>query len=83
MTDLDKFIEQLVVTNNPGDSIPLGTLYNIYFKFCMNNNLPALGKIHFSGQIEDKVVPRCSLGSNVTGFRGIQLSDDLEWFLDE
>ena len=75
------FIKMLEVTNKPGDCISLKVLYDVYFTYCMENNEPALNKRMFANTVDQLCVPKVSLGGNVTGFRGLKLGDDLEWYL--
>lgn len=78
---MNKFIKLLTVTNKPSDRLSLKDLYNVYYQYCVDNDTPAIGKVAFADRIATTCAPKVSLGGNVTGFRGIKLSDDLEWYL--
>ncbi len=38
-----------------------------------------LGKINFAKQLD---LPKTSFGRNITGYRGLKLNDELEWFVE-
>ena len=82
MKNLSEFIVLLDVTKDPKDTLPLSEMYDAYFKWSVENKKRTLGKIIFANSIDELCIPRCTLGKNITGFRGVKLGDDLEWFID-
>ncbi len=80
---IKEFKAQLIVTNKPKDIITLSTLYDVYYAWCIDEEYyDPLGKIKFSEYLAINGILRTTLGKNVTGYRGLKLSDDLEWFID-
>jgi len=75
-----KFNKLLIVTNDPSDVITLKELYQIYLNWCRENATDPIGKHLFSERVNSELVTRVNLAQNVVGFRGLLLSDDLEWF---
>lgn len=77
---IKKFKKLLIVTNKPKDVVTLSELYDVYYGWSIDQGNAPLGKINFTRQLD---LPKTVLGKNIVGFRGLKLSDDLEWFLDE
>lgn len=76
---IKEFKELLVITNKPKDVITLSDLYDVYFFWVISEHGERpLGKINFAKELD---LPKTSLGKNITGYRGVKLSDDLEWYL--
>jgi len=75
-----KFVKLVIVTNVPSDVITLAELYQIYLNWCRENTRDAIGKHLFSERVNSELVTRVNLAQNVVGFRGLLLSDALEWF---
>lgn len=75
-----KFAQLVVVTNASSDVITLAELYQIYLNWCCKNASIAIGKHLFSERVNSELVMRVNLAQNVVGFRGLLLSDDLEWY---
>ncbi len=75
-----KFVKLVVVTNVPSDVITLAELYQIYLNWCRENASDPIGKHLFSERVNSELVMRVNLAQNVVGFRGLLLSDDLEWY---
>ena len=75
MKSIKKFKKLLKVTNKPKDVITLQELYDIYYEWCVDelNQMP-LGKISFSRALD---ITKTTLGNNITGYRGLKLSDEL------
>ena len=76
---IKEFKAQLLRTNNPKDILTLTALYHVYYVWCMDEEYNPLGKINFTKQLD---LPKTTLGKNVTGYRGLKLSDDLEWYVE-
>lgn len=76
---IKEFKAQLIVTNKPKDVVPLWKLYDVYYSWCIDEEYTPLGKINFTKQLD---LPKTTLGKNVTGYRGLKLSDDLEWYVE-
>lgn len=76
---INAFKKLLVVTNDPKDTISLSTLYGVYYGWCMDEITEPLGKINFAKELD---LPKTSLGKNITGYRGLKLGDELEWYLE-
>lgn len=75
-----KFSQLVVVTNVPSDVITLAEFYQIYLNWCRENASNPIGKHLFSERVNSELVMRVNLAQNVVGFRGLLLTDDLEWF---
>ena len=79
---IEKFKKLLIQTNKPNDVITLQELYNVYFAWCADEGYSQLGKILFSALITEDHL-KSTLGKNIVGFRGLKLSDELEWYLED
>lgn len=77
-----KFSTLLNLTNIPSDVITLAELYQIYLNWCRENVKDPIGKHLFSERVNSELVMRVNLAQNVVGFRGLLLTDALEWFVN-
>lgn len=77
----NKFSILINVTNEPDHVLTLKELYQVYLNWCRENMSNPVGKNIFSERVHSELAPRVTLGKNITGFRGLQLSEDLEWFI--
>lgn len=76
-----KFSILINVTSNPKHVLTLKELYQCYLNWCRENVSNPIGKNLFSERVHSELTSRVTLGKNITGFRGLQLSDDLDWFI--
>jgi len=77
----NKFSILIDVTNDPNHILTLKELYQCYLNWCRENAANPIGKHLFSERVHSELASRVTLGKNITGFRGLQLSEDLEWFI--
>lgn len=75
-----KFSTLINITHDSADVITLKELYQIYLNWCRDNARYPMGKHLFSERVNGEIVPRVNLAQNVVGFRGLLLTDELEWF---